>query len=105
MNEILRIWIPFIMVVWLSLYLYDNGAHRVYDVMLSAVAIAVTSPIFAVLALVSKIKVGRVFIREKEKNDLRFAFPDSRIAALPRLLLVFIGKRNILPTRLKNIKL
>lgn len=105
MDDILRIWIPFIVVVWLSLYLYDCGAHRVYDVIVSTLAIIVTSPILGVTAIVAKIKAGRVFIVDKDKNDLRFAYPDNRLAVLPRLLLVFIGKRNILPTRLKDIKL
>ena len=103
MDEILRIWIPFIVVVWLSLYLYDCGAHRVYDVILSAVAIVATCPIFAVLAVLSKIKAGRVF--EKTDGDLIFAFPKNRLNKLPRLLLIFIGKRHILPTRLKDIRL
>ena len=103
MDEIIRIWIPFIVVVWLSLYLYDDGAHRVYDVLLSAVAIVVTSPIFAVLAVLSKLKAGRVF--DKTEGDLIFAFPNNRLKKLPRLLLIFIGKRSILPTRLKDIRL
>lgn len=103
MDEILQIWIPVLVIVFLTFYLYDVGANRVYDVILSVIAIIVTSPVIGVLALICKIKNGRVF--EKTENDLVFTFPKNRLRVLPRLFFVFIGKRRILPERLKDWKL
>ncbi len=103
MDQILQIWIPVLVIVFLTFYLYDVGANRVYDVILSAIAIVVTSPVIGVLALISKIKNGKVF--EKTENDLVFTFPENCLRVLPRLFLVFIGKRRILPERLKDWRL
>ena len=82
----------------LSLYLYDDGAHRVYDVVMSAVMIVLTSPIAAVLAVVSKIKNNRVF--DKDDSGLRFSAPNNALNKIPFFYLVFVGKKNILPTKL-----
>ncbi len=103
MDQILQIWIPVLVIVFLTFYLYDVGANRVYDVILSAIAIVVTSPVIGILALISKIKNGKVF--EKSENDLLFTFPENRLRVLPRLFLVFIGRRRILPERLKDWRL
>lgn len=86
----------------LSLYLYDDGAHRVYDIILSAVVIIVTSPVAAVLAVVSKIKNKRVFYRDGEA--LRFSAPNNALNKIPFFYLVFIGGKNILPTKLGRKK-
>ncbi len=103
MDNVLKIWVPAIVVLFLSLYFYDMAAHRVYDVILSALLLIVTSPLFAVLAVVSTVKTGHAF--EYAENDLTFAYPKNKIATLPRLLLVFIGKRRIMPMRLKDFRL
>lgn len=93
----LRIIICVVVVVGLTLYLYDEGAHRVYDVIMSAVAILATCWLFAVLAAISGIKNKRVF---DKSNGLQFTFPNNALRNLPFFLLVFIGKRNIMPTAL-----
>lgn len=103
MDDVLRIWVPVIVILFLSLYFYDMAAHRVYDIVLSAFLLIVTSPVFALLALISSIKTGHAL--EYAEDDLTFAYPKNKIATLPRLLLVFIGKRRIMPLRLKDFKL
>ncbi|MCH5166005.1 MAG: hypothetical protein J1G01_06355 [Clostridiales bacterium] len=99
MNELwLRIIICAAVVIGLTLYLYDDGANRVYDIVISTVVIVVTSPVFGVLAAISRIKNKRVF--EIGTDELLFTFPKSAISKLPFFLLVFIGKRNIMPKAL-----
>lgn len=93
----LRILVCFVVVIGLTLWLYDDGAGRVYDICISAAVITVTCPVFGVLAAVSKIKNKTVFCRE---NGLEFTFPDNALKKLPFFLLVFVGKRNIMPRTL-----
>lgn len=102
MDEILRIWIPVAVVLFLTLYLYEAGMRRFYDILVSAAAIVVLSPIIIAFCIVGRVKCGRVF--NKDNNDLVFSCTDKGINKLPRLFLVFIGKRNILPVRLRDIK-
>ncbi len=102
MTEVLRIWTPCLVAVFLSLYLYEQGARRVYDIIFSAIAIVITSPICACLAAASAIKKKRVFV--KHDGKLEFAC-GGRLAPLAELYLVFIGKKNILPERLKDLRL
>lgn len=96
-NLWLRITVAALVVIGLTLYLYDDGARRVYDVCIAAVAIVVTSPVFAVLAIVSAVKKKRVFDRT---DGLTFTYPQNILRKLPFFLLVFIGKRNIMPKTL-----
>lgn len=103
MIEALRIWLPLIVIIVMTLYLYDVGAFRVYDVLIATVAITVTSPIFVVLIVLSKIKKGRVF--ERRGRDLLFTYPNGKLAHLPVLVQIFMGERNFVPTRLKDFKL
>ncbi len=86
----------------LSLYLYDNGAHRVYDVVMSTLVIILTSPIAIVLAIMSKAKNNRVF--DRADGGLRFTCSDNALKKLPFFYLVFIGKRSILPVKLGRKK-
>ncbi len=81
----------------LSLYLYDVGAHRVYDVVISGAVIVVTSPIIAVLAVISAIKNKKVF---DCSDGLKFTAPDNALCKLPFFFLVFVGKRKIMPEKL-----
>ena len=93
----LRILICVIVVIGLTFYAYNEGAHRVYDIVMSAVVIVVTSPLFAVLAAISAIKTKVVFDRA---DGLRFTYPNNALNKLPFFLLVFVGKRNILPVKI-----
>ncbi len=93
----LRILITVTVVIALTFYAYEECARRVYEIIISTVAIVVTSPIFGVLAVVSKMKTGKVFDRA---DGLRFAYPDNSLKKLPFFLLVFVGKENILPIKL-----
>ena len=81
----------------LSLYLYNDGAYRVYDVIISGVVIVLTSPLTAVLAVLSKVKNKKVFDRV---DGLKFTAPKNALCRLPFFLLVFAGKKNIMPERL-----
>lgn len=96
-NLWLRILVVAAVVIGLTLYLYDEGARRVYDVCIAAVVIVVTIPLFAVLAAVSAVKTKRVFDRT---DGLKFAFPDNALSKIPFFLLVFVGKRNVMPVNL-----
>ncbi len=103
MDEVLRIWMPIFVAVVLTLYLYETGARRVYDILIAAVAIAITSPAFIIEAIVSKVKTGRVF--DSENGTLKFACSNSFWSRLPALALVIVGKRNILPKKLSEYHL
>ncbi len=81
----------------LSLYLYDAGAHRVYDVIISGVVIIAASPIIAVLAIIGAIKNKKVF---DSTGGLKFTAPDNALCKLPFFFLVFVGKRKIMPEKL-----
>ena len=102
MNNVLRVWVPAILILIMTLYFYGT-ARRIYDIILSFVLLIVTSPVFAVLAIASTVKTGRAF--DYAENDLTFAYPDNKINTLPRLVLVLIGKRRIMPKRLRDFKL
>ncbi len=103
MDEVLRIWIPIFVAVVLTLYLYETGARRVYDILIAAVAIVITSPVFVIEAIVSKVKTGRVF--DAENGTLKFSCSDNTLSHLPVLALVIIGRRNILPKKLSDYHL
>ena len=103
MDNVLKIWIPAIVILFMTLYFYDEAAHRVYDIIISALLIIVTSPLFVLLSIIGTVKKGNAFVYAE--NDLTFSYPDNKLAALPRLILVFIGKRRIMPKRLKDFKL
>ena len=103
MDEMLRIWVPVAVILFLSLYFYDMAAHRVYDIILSFLCLVVTSPVFVILSIISTAKTGHAF--DYAENDLTFSYPRNKLSTLPRLVLVFIGKRRILPERLKDFKL
>ncbi|MCH5350596.1 MAG: hypothetical protein J1F39_01330 [Clostridiales bacterium] len=102
MNNVLRVWVPAILILIMTLYFYGT-ARRIYDIILSFVLLIVTSPVFAVLAIASTVKTGHAF--DYAENDLTFAYPDNKINTLPRLVLVLIGKRRIMPKRLRDFKL
>lgn len=103
MDNMLRVWVPAVVIVIMTLYFYDTSARRIYDIILSFVLLIVTSPVFAVLALISTIKTGHAF--DYAENDLTFSYPNNKINTLPRLVLVLIGKRRIMPKRLRDFKL
>ncbi len=96
----LRIVICIVVVAVLTFYLYDAGAWRVYDIGISIVVIIVTSLLFAALAVICKIKNGKVF---DETNGLEFTSPKNILGKLPFFLLVFVGKRNIMPKSLRSV--
>lgn len=100
MDIFLRILVFVVTAAVLSLYLYDAGAHRVYDVILSGLVIVATSLLMGVLAAVGAIVKKRVFDREDGK--LEFAFPDNALKKLPWFFLVFIGKAHIMPLTLRK---
>lgn len=101
MDEILRIWIPVAVTLFLTLYLYESGMRRLYDTVISAAAIIVLCPVIIAFCAAGRIKCGRAF--ERDGDELVFSCAKGRIKRLPRLLLVFVGKRNLLPKRLKDI--
>ena len=102
MDNMLRVWVPAILILLMTLYFYGT-ARRIYDVILSFILLIVTSPVFALLAIISTIKTGHAF--DYADNDLTFAYPNNRINTLPRLVLVLIGKRRIMPKKLRDFKL
>ncbi len=95
----LRITVAVAVVAVLSLYLYDVGAHRVYDIAISAVVLIVTSPLFGVLAAVCAAKNKKVFDRSGEYP--RFTLPRGALCRLPFFAAVFVGKAHIMPMRLR----
>ncbi len=98
----LRIVLPIAVALVLSLYLYDAGANRVYDVIISAVGVIALSPLIAVLCVVCAVKNKRLF--DVAEDDLLFTYPDNVLGTIPRLFLVFIGKKRIMPEKLKKMK-
>ena len=103
MDLALRIITAAIVVIVLFLYLYDSGARRLADIIMSAVVFIATLPIFAVLASISSLENVRVFERTDD-DGLIFTYPKNRLNRLPFFMLVLVGKKNILPKRLFVIK-